>query len=48
MPLITFRDDDFQAIDHQHNDPMVTSVKIEDFIVRKTLVDQHNSMDILY
>ena len=48
MPHITFCDDDFQAIDHQHDNPMVISVEIEDFIVRKTLVDQGNSMDILY
>jgi len=48
MPLITFRDDDFQAIDPQHDDPMVISVEIKDFAVRKTLVDQGSSVDILY
>ncbi|XP_027922692.1 uncharacterized protein LOC114180581 [Vigna unguiculata] len=48
MPPITFRDDDFQAIDPQHDDPMVISVEIEDFAVRKTLVDPGSSVDILY
>ena len=40
MPPITFRDDDFHVLDPQHDDPMVISVEIEDFAVRKTLVDQ--------
>ena len=48
MPPITFRDDDFQAIDPQHDDPMVISIEIEDFAVRKTLVDPGSSVDILY
>jgi len=48
MPPITFRNDDFQAIDPQHDDPMVTSMEIEDFLVRKTLVDQGSLVDILY
>jgi len=48
MPPITFRDDDFQAIDPQHDDPMVISVEIKDFTVRKTLVDPGSSVDILY
>jgi len=48
MPPITFRDDDFQAIDPQHDDPMVISVEIEDFAIRKTLVDPGSSVDILY
>jgi len=48
MPPITFRDDDFQAIDPQHDDPMVISVEIKDFAVRKTLVDPGSLVDILY
>jgi len=48
MPPITFRNEDFQAIDPQHDDPMVISVKIENFAVRKTLVDQGSLVDILY
>jgi len=48
MPPITFCDDDFQAINPQHDDPMVISVEIDDFAISKTLVDQGSSMDILY
>jgi len=48
MSPIAFCDDDFQAIDPQHDDPMVISVKIEDFAISKTLVDQGSSVDILY
>jgi len=48
MPPITFCDDDFQAIDPQHDDPMVISMEIDDFAISKTLVDQGSSMDILY
>ena len=39
MPPITLCDDDFQAIDPQHNNPMVISMEIEDFAISKTLVD---------
>ena len=35
-------------LDLQQNDPMVISVKIEDFVVRKTLADPGSSVDILY
>jgi len=48
MPPITFRDNDFQAVDPEHDDLMVISVEIEDFAVRKTLVDHGSSEDILY
>jgi len=48
MPPITFCDDDFQAIDPQHDDPMVISVEIDDFAISKTLVDKGSSVDILY
>jgi len=48
MPPIAFRYDDFQAINPQHDDPMVISVEIENFAVRKTLVDPGSSVDILY
>jgi len=48
MPPITFWDEDFQVIDPQHDDPMVILVEIEDFVVRKTLVDQGSLLDILY
>ncbi|XP_020222112.1 uncharacterized protein LOC109804693 [Cajanus cajan] len=48
MPPITFTDQDFQGIDPIQDDPMVISVEINNCIVKKTLVDQGSSADILY
>uniref|UniRef100_A0A151UHV5 Gag-pol polyprotein n=2 Tax=Cajanus cajan TaxID=3821 RepID=A0A151UHV5_CAJCA len=48
MPPITFTDRDFQGVDPVQDDPMVISVEINNYIVRKTLVDQGSSADILY
>nr|KYP38970.1 hypothetical protein KK1_039757 [Cajanus cajan] len=39
---------DFKGIDPIQDDPMVISVEIYNYIVRKTLVDQGSSTDILY
>ncbi|XP_020230854.1 uncharacterized protein LOC109811501 [Cajanus cajan] len=48
MPSITFTEADFKGIDPEKDDPMVISVEIHNCIVRKTLVDQGSSADILY
>jgi len=48
MPLIVFTDDDFHGLDHQQDDPMVITVEIENYAVKKVLVDQGSSVDILY
>jgi len=40
MPPITFTNTDFKGIDPFRDDPMVITVKIENFSVMKTLVDQ--------
>jgi len=48
MPPITFTDDDFHDLDHQQDDPMVTTVEIKNYAVNKVLVDQGSSVDILY
>jgi len=48
MPPIVFTDDDFHGLDHQQDDPMVITVEIENYVVKKVLVDQGNSVDILY
>ena len=48
MPPITFTDDDFHGLDHQQDDPMAITVKIENYAVKKVLVDQGSSIDILY
>jgi len=48
MPPITFTDDDFHDLDHQQHDPMVITVEIENYAVKKVLVDQGSFVDILY
>ena len=48
MPHIVFTDDDFHGLDHQQDDPMVITVEIENCAVKKVLVDQGSSVDILY
>jgi len=49
MPPITFTNEDFKGMDcRQQDDPMVISVDIDRFTIRKTLVDQGSSVDILY
>jgi len=48
MPPITFTGDDFQGLDHQEDDPMIITVEIENYVVKKVLVDQGSSDDILY
>ncbi|XP_020211561.1 uncharacterized protein LOC109796286 [Cajanus cajan] len=48
LPTITFTEADFKGIDPYQDDPMIISVEIHNCIVRKTLVDQGSSADILY
>jgi len=48
MPPITFTDDDFHDLDHQEDDPMVITVEIENYAVKKVLIGQGSSVDILY
>lgn len=48
MPSITFTGVDFKALDPEQDDLMVITIEIENFAVRKTLVDQGRSVDILY
>jgi len=48
MPPIVFTNDDFHGLDHQQDDPMVITVEIENYTIKKVLVDQGSSVDILY
>jgi len=48
MSPITFTDDDFHDLDHQQDDPMVNTVEIENYAIKKVLVDQGSFVDILY
>jgi len=43
-----FTSANFKGIDPIQDDPMVIPIEIENFVVMKTLVDQGNSIDILY
>ena len=46
--LIYFTEDDFGDIDREYNNPMVISALIHNFLVKRILVDQGSSTDILY
>ncbi|XP_068492144.1 uncharacterized protein [Phaseolus vulgaris] len=49
MPPITFTNEDFKGVDYrQQDDPIVIAVDIDRFTIRKTLVDQGSSVDIVY
>jgi len=48
MLNITFSDEDFQMIDPNQHYPMVITIKISDFAITKTLVDQGIMVDMLY
>jgi len=48
MPPIIFTYDDFHCLDHHQDDPMVITVEIENYVVKKVLVDQGSFVDILY
>jgi len=48
IPPITFTNADFRGIDPFQDDPMVIMVELEGFVVKKTLVDQGSSVDVLY
>ena len=45
---ITFTDEDAERIYHPHDDALVISLLIADYITRKVLVDNGSSADILY
>lgn len=48
MPHLTFTDANFQGVDPDQDDPMVITVEIENFSIKKVLVGQGSSIDILY
>ena len=45
---ITFKDEDAERIHHPHDDAIVITLLIADYITRKVLVDNGSSADILY
>jgi len=39
---------DFRNINPRHDDPMVITIEVANFVIMKTLIDQGSSVDILY
>jgi len=48
MYNITFTSVDFKGLDLEQDDPMVITIEVANCFVRKTLIDQGSSMDILF
>ncbi|RDX93053.1 hypothetical protein CR513_24738, partial [Mucuna pruriens] len=48
LPLTTFTDQDFIRSDPKQNDPMVIIIEVANFAVKKVLIDQGCSVNILY
>ena len=46
--MIFFIDRDFEGIDQNLDDPMVVSIVVANFWVKKVLVDQGSSTNLLY
>ena len=48
-PIILFSNNDYpERFDHDHDDPMVVITIIHNYTVRRILVNQESSIDILY
>src|ERR1044072_6522205 len=47
-PLITFEPEDFEGIQPHFDDPMVVILRIANFGVKRVLIDQGSSADVLY
>ena len=45
---ITFTDEDAERIHHPHDDAIVITLLIADYTIRRVLVDNGSSADILY
>ncbi|XP_014521982.1 uncharacterized protein LOC106778524 [Vigna radiata var. radiata] len=48
MPVISFSDADFHAVDPDQDDPMVITTMVAWYQIGKTLIDQGSSTNILY
>ncbi|WOL00941.1 hypothetical protein Cni_G09654 [Canna indica] len=47
-PILYFYDTNFQGVDRNLHDPIIISVLVVGFLVRKVLVDQGSSVDVLF
>jgi len=43
-----FTNADFRNINRRHDDPMVVTIEVANFVIMKTLIDQESFVDILY
>lgn len=48
LPLIMFTEIDYRGINRNHKYPMVVSVELANFLVRRALVDQGSSSGVIY
>ena len=46
--VISFSDKDLEGIQHSHDDPLVLTITVANFYVRRILVDNDSSTDILF
>ena len=47
-PKIWFSDRDLEDVELPHNDPLVLTLKLQNFLVQRVLVDPGSSSEILY
>ena len=47
-PIIGFSEEDARRFHHQHDDTLVISIRVGDYNTYQVLVDNGNSVDILY
>ena len=47
LPYITFGPEDGQHIQHPHNDVMVISAHIQNFLVKRLLIDDESAVNAL-
>jgi len=48
LPPMLFTNSDFRNINLKHDDPMVVTIEVANFVIMKILIDQGSSVDILY
>jgi len=48
MPPINFIDVDFKGVYQEQDDPIVITIELKNFAIKKFLIDQGSSIDILY
>ena len=47
-PVIEFLEEDARRLHHPHDDALVISIRVRDYNTHRVLVDNGNSVDILY